>query len=128
MVRQMLHEVRETHFRFETGSIFCKDSFVARFTNSTCSLRISTHFDCAAARSGNAFGLNKASSRVHKSVKKAELGKFHSNTLASPTRSRRCARACRAQTEAAAQITRELLNAESATASKALLFAQGSYS
>jgi len=57
-----------------TGSILPKDSFVTRFTNSTCSLSTSAHLNCTAATSGNAFGRNRAPSRVHKSVTKAELG------------------------------------------------------
>ena len=58
-----------------TGSILVKDSLVTRFTNSTCSLSTCAHFNCTAARSGNAFGLNRASTRAHtRSVTKAELG------------------------------------------------------
>src|SRR5260370_29747553 len=72
-----------------TGSIPPKDSFVTRFTNSTCSLSTSAHFDCTAARSGNAYGLNRASCRVHESVTKAELGdgsfQHVSQVLSAPT-------------------------------------------
>jgi hypothetical protein len=57
-----------------TGSILPKDSFVTRFTNSTCSLSISAHLNCTAATSGNASGWNRAPGRVHKSVTKTELG------------------------------------------------------
>jgi hypothetical protein len=56
-----------------TGTILPKDSFMTRFTNSICSLSTSTHLDCTAVTSGNAFGGNRAPSRVHKSVTKVEL-------------------------------------------------------
>src|SRR5208283_5710571 len=76
MVRQMLHEVRQTDLccanrKHPSQGFVC---YITRFTNSTCSLSTSAHFNCTAARSGNAFGLNRESCRVHKSVTKAELG------------------------------------------------------
>src|ERR1700722_11389752 len=62
MVRHMLHEVRQS-----------RDSSVSRFTNSTCSFSISTHFDCTAAASGNAGGLKRMSRRFLKSDKRVAL-------------------------------------------------------
>src|ERR1700737_685646 len=95
------------------GSIFSKDSFVTRFTNSTCSFSTSTHFDRAAATLGNASGLNRASRRFLKSAKKAELqgGLFpipKPNPLAADDVDERVPH----RTKTSTQIVRELLSVE----------------
>ena len=92
MVRQMLHQVRPSDLCFAKGTIFSTDSLVTRFTNSTFST--SAHSNCTAAMFGNASGLNNASRRVLKSVKKAELwnGSFDGAKAAAPDHARNAQR------------------------------------
>ena len=93
-VRQMLHQVRPSDLCFAKGTIFSTDSLVTRFTNSTCSFSTSAHSNCTAAMFGNASGLNNASRRVLKSVKKAELwnGSFDGAKAAAPDHARNAQR------------------------------------
>jgi hypothetical protein len=84
MVREMLHQGRKLIAVVRTGSILAKDSLVRRFTNSIWSLSTSAHFNSTAATSGNALGVNRASWRAPKPVRKAEPGDGSCQYLSQP--------------------------------------------
>src|SRR5256885_16437843 len=106
-----------------------KDWWVTRFTNSICSFSTSAHFRRTAARSGNAFGLNRVSWRVHKSVRKAELGdgsiQYVSQVDSLPTMCTSVSRTER-KLPPRSRVNSSALRVEAAC--KTLLFAQRSYS
>src|SRR5580693_54958 len=105
------------------------DPFVTRFTNSTWSLSTSAHFNCTAATSGNAFAVNRASCRVHKSVTKAELGNDSFQYVSQPhSPPMMCTSVSRTERKLPlrSRVNSSALRVE--TACKTLLFAQRSYS
>jgi hypothetical protein len=128
MVRQMLHQVRQTDLCCAKRKHFSKDSFVTQLTNSTCSFSTSAHFNCTAATLGNATGLNRASRRIPKSVKKAELWdasfQYASQPHSSPMMCTSVSRTER-KLPPRSRVNCSALSAE--TACKTLLFAQRSY-
>jgi hypothetical protein len=88
MVRQMLHEVRQSDLCRAKGKHFFKDSFVTRFTNSACSFSTSTHFDFTAPTLGNSSGLLGRPVAFSSLTRGWSYGAAPSNTQAKSTRRR----------------------------------------
>src|ERR1700704_2823813 len=129
MVRQMLHQVCQTDLCFANRKhpsqgfvcdpIHKLDLFSFDFT----------HLNCTAATSGNAFGGNRAPSRVHKSVTKAELREGSFQIVSQPhSPPIMCTSVSRTERKLPprSRVNSSTLRVE--TACKTLLFAQRSYS
>src|SRR5271156_980265 len=121
MVRQMLHQVRQTdlcrtHRKHPSQGFVCHS--------------ISAHFNCTAARSGNAFALNSASRCVHtNSVTNAELGDGSFQHVSQPhSLPTMCTSVSRTEPKLPprSRVNSSALSVEAAC--KTLLFAQRSYS
>jgi len=123
MVRQMLHEVRQT-------DLFCVDrkhpsqGFVRYAIHKLDLFSLDfRHFNCTAARSGNAFGLNRALC-VPVIFDEGGAGDGSSNTLASRS-TRHVHERVSHRTEAAAQISVNSSALRVEAACNTMLFASG---